>query len=182
MSTAPLGRPVVPDVYMIRAGESSGTSTAASASCSSSSTAENSSTPMSSTSWSTCSTACAPVSAPSSSTKSTLAPEFSRMYAISPAASRKFTGTPMAPSRFVASNASMYSGRLPISIATRSPAATPRAASAAASRSTRVWSSRQVVVSPRKRNATSLGTTVRVAFQVVDPVRAPARVRLWHGA
>ena len=41
VSTAPLGRPVVPDVYMIRAGESSGTSTASGASCSSSSTAEN---------------------------------------------------------------------------------------------------------------------------------------------
>ncbi len=165
VSTAPFGRPVVPEVYMMRAGESSGTSTVGTASCPSSSTAENregaadsaSPTPMSSTSWSTLPTACSPVSAPRPSTKSTVAPEFSRMYAISPAASRKFIGTPMAPSRFAASSASTYSGRLPMSIATRSPAATPRAASAAASRSTRTWSSFQVVVSPRKRSATSSG-------------------------
>ncbi len=85
------------------------------------------------------------------------APQSSRIQAISSATSRKFTGTAMAPSRFSASTDSMYSGQLVMTTPQRSPAPMPRAASAAASRSTRSFSCDHVVVRPEKRSAVASG-------------------------
>ena len=61
------------------------------------------------------------------------------MHSISLCVSRKSIGTAIAPSRWQASSGSGKSRPLCSSIATRSPARTPRAARAPATRAARAW-------------------------------------------
>src|SRR3954470_1093534 len=150
VSIAPLGAPVVPDVYMISATSRSSMSISGAAppsptAASKSGPATNRSTP----------TGARAVSM-SSVTRRT-APLSRSAYSTSPGASRKLTGTAIAPAALAARTVSTNSGRLVIRTATRSPGFTPRRAKDAASALTRACSCDHVIERPSKRMATPSG-------------------------
>ena len=166
--TAPLGLPVVPDVYMISAGSCSATWVSGATGSSRARSGRRSARPptppgrllprmttpsSSGRAWRLAWTS----PARCSSTMTSRAPESARMKPTSPATSRKLTGTTTAPRRHPAKMASTISMLLPISTASRSPGPRPRWAKDAASRLTRPSSSAIVRRSSRNTSATRSG-------------------------
>ena len=144
LSSAPLGRDSVPEVYISRTGSSSPTGTyvapAACANHSAMSVQPSGAPPIATRPVTVPAEAASALSATgtrASSTTKQLAPEWSRMNAISSAPSMKLTGTSTTPARAVAKSSTANCQQLWLSSASRSPLVRPASASAAAVRSTR---------------------------------------------
>src|ERR1039458_7840433 len=186
LRTAPLGRPVVPEVYMIRAGSCSSTATVTGVSSASSNRSPRRSAPgpaaAASPSTTTARTSgnvsrTAPTSGDRpSSTTITDAPQSRRMNPTSSATRRKLTGTTMAPTRHPANIASIISMLFFISSARRSPWRSPRAMSAWARDVTRRSTSPNVRLSPLQMYAVRAGyfRAMRLSCSPWSMPRVPA--------